>query len=548
MHDQRNGSSEPRNFQNALPFDHKLAVLAGWLLSASLALGAHVLRDPGFEANPAGANVKPIAGWQSSGPNAFTESGAYAHSGSNYFKVYGCFCGNTNVSGSYQDNPSLPGAIWSADAWAFSLSTDGIHGEDQVWVEITFRDSMLNALAMYRSSIFNSNNIGSLGGFSKWFDLRVTNQWSFSNSGDVAIGVAPTNTVTNLVAPPGTVLVRCQIVFQQGPDNANGSAYFDDCTLTQIGGPIAAWNIVWSDEFNGSSISPTNWTFENGNNGGWGNNELEYYTSNPQNAYVSNGLLHIVALQQSDMGFSYTSARMKTQGLYSKEYGQIEFRAKLPSGFGFWPALWLLGTNITSVGWPGCGEIDVMENKGSALANVQGSLHSGSDETAVYTLPNGGSVTDFHTYLLQWLANSIQWYVDGQLYETQTNWSSSQGPYPTPFNKPFFIIMNLAVGGNYIQSPAPTVSEVNSNTVFPGEMQVDYVRVYDLTAPMQISITESNSQVLLTWPSNIVCHLQAQTNGLGAEPGWANVNGARAPFAVPAIRSAATVFYRLVSP
>jgi len=402
---------------------------------------------------------------------------------------------------------------------------------------------MLNALAMYRSPIITSNNIASFGGLNTWFDLRVTNQWSFTNSGGVAIGLERINVATNLVAPPGTVLIRYQVVFEQGSDNANGSAYFDDCTLTQTGGPVTAWNIIWSDEFNGTSISPTNWTFDVGG-GGWGNSELEYYTSRTNNAYVSNGLLHIVAQKEAYGGNNYTSARMKTEGLYSKEYGRIEWRAKLPNGVGFWPALWLLGTNITSVGWPGCGEIDAMENKGSDLTQVQGSLHSGSDETAVYTLPNGGSVTNFHTYMLQWLTNSIQFYVDDQLYETQTNWSDSLGSYPTPFNQPFFIIMNVAVGGNYLGNPI--TNYINSSSIFPGDMQVDYVRVYDLTAPLQISITETNSQVVLTWPSNIVCHLEAQTNSLGPN-GWANVAGSRTPF-LAAFRGAGTVFYRLVSP
>jgi len=120
--------------------------------------------------------------------------------------------------------------------------------------------------------------------------------------------------------------------------------YFDDCTLNQTGGPSTslAWNIVWSDEFNGTSINPRNWTFDTGNNSGWGNSELEYYTSSTQNAYVSNGLLHIVARQQATNGFSYTSARMKTEGLYSKTYGRFEWRVKLPQGVGFWPATWML--------------------------------------------------------------------------------------------------------------------------------------------------------------------------------------------------------------
>ena len=127
------------------------------------------------------------------------------------------------------------------------------------------------------------------------------------------------------------------------------------------------WKLVWSDEFDGAYIDTNIWTYDLGNNSGWGNNELEYYTGSTQNSYVSNGFLHIAALRQSMNGFNYTSARMKTEGLYSAEYGRFEFRASLPSGAGFWPALWMLGANIDTVGWPGCGEIDVMENKGSCL-------------------------------------------------------------------------------------------------------------------------------------------------------------------------------------
>src|SRR4029077_3223858 len=190
--------------------------------------------------------------------------------------------------------------------------------------------------------------------------------------------------------------------------------------------------------FNGSSINPGVWTFDTGA-GGWGNNELEYYTNRSTDAFVSGGLPHIRAPQESHNGSSYTSARMKSEGLFSQTYGRFEFRARLPAGVGFWPALWLLGTNISSVGWPGCGEVDIVENKGSALTNVQGSLHSGSDETQVYTLPNG-SVTNFHTYVLDWTTNAFAWYVDGVPYETQTNWTSSIGSYPAPFNHPFFII------------------------------------------------------------------------------------------------------------
>ena len=320
-----------------------------------------------------------------------------------------------------------------------------------------------------------------------------------------------------------------------------------------LGSALAAqqWNIVWSDEFNGSAINPNNWAFESGNNNGWGNSELEYYTGRPQNAYVSNGLLHIVARQESYGGFNYTSARMKTQGRFTKAYGRFEFRAKLPPGSGYWPAFWLLGSNISTVGWPACGEVDVMENKGSVLDKVQGTIHYSNasnqhlQETGYYLLPGGDSVTNFHSYLLEWRTNAILWYVDNQLYETQTNWSSSTGAYPAPFNEPFFIVMNLAIGGAYLGNPS--TNTINANTVFPGELQIDYVRVWDLTEPLEISAAQSGSTITLSWPANIVCHLQTQTNQLNAPGSWVDLTGAASPYRVAAPNQSAA-FYRLESP
>jgi len=215
----------------------------------------------------------------------------------------------------------------------------------------------------------------------------------------------------------------------------------------------------------------------------------------------------------------------------------------MPKGIGFWPALWMLGTNITSVNWPACGEIDVMENNGAYPTNVQGSLHSGSDETKVYTLP-GSSVTNFHLYVLEWTSNAINWFVDGVLYETQTGWSSSIGPYPAPFDGPFFLIMNLAIGGSYLGNPS--AATINSNSVFPAELQVDYVRIYDQTAPLQLSITRTNSNLLLSWPSNIVCHLQTQSSGPGLTSNWVDVPASTNPLLVTPTNDCA--YYRLASP
>ena len=325
--------------------------------------------------------------------------------------------------------------------------------------------------------------------------------------------------------------------------------YFDDLALSQTGGTITStsqWNIVWSDEFNGTSIDASKWTFESGNNNGWGNNELEYYTSSSQNAYVSNGLLHIVAVQQSVHGYSFTSARMKTEGLYNTPtYGRIQWRAALPAGVGMWPALWMMGSDYPSVPWPTCGEIDVMESNGGQPSWVQGSIHSGSSKTNLISFwkiyhypvgdPFGTSTTNFHIYELDWTPASISWLVDGAVYEVQNT--------VPPFNQPFFLIMNLAAGGDYVGNPS--VGTIEASNTFPQEMLVDYVRVYERTASLQISISQTNDDIILNWPTNIVCHLQTQTNSLTGG-NWFYLNGIASPFVMVPAPTAA--FYRLESP
>src|ERR1700722_16049479 len=521
-------------------FTTSLAFLVGLILSTALARAADLMTNPGFELDPPG-QTNTIIGWRAysgSSGNVFSEtSAAIAHSGTNYLKVYQAFNGSINYNGVYQDYLSGAGAVYAADGWVYSSAADKLAGQNVAWIEVSFRDVNANILALYRSALINTNAIDAKTfPTNAWANLAVTNQYDPNTS-------AITNHTAALVSPAGTSFARYQITFKGDAANSAGSVYFDDLSLTQTaGGPQGDWNIVWSDEFNGTSIDTNIWTYDLGHNGGWGNNELEYYTNSTQNAYVSNGFLHVVALQQSIDGCNYTSARMKTEGLFNAEYGRLEFRASLPAGAGFWPALWMLGSNIETISWPGCGEIDIMENNGSNLTNVQGSLHSGSDETQVYTLPDG-SVTNFHLYLLEWTTNAISWYVDGVPYETQTNWSSSVGAYPTPFNQPFFIIMNLAVGGNYLGNPS--TNTINSSSPFPGQMLVDYVRLYNLTKPLQLTAGLSGEKISLRWPSNIVCHLESATS-LTAASNWTNVAGAVTPFYAAPPSSAA--FYRLVSP
>jgi beta-glucanase (GH16 family) len=524
-------------------------------LTFAVTASGNVLLNPGFEAGIAFTN------WSTYGPNNYNETSP-VHSGSNSYKAYGNFSGATNFACIYQDIVSAPGAIYSANGWLNSQSGDKINGNDQAWIEVSFRDSSYNTLALYRSAIITSNNISSFGGYGTWFNLQITNRCSITNpSALFIVSSAVTNTTTSLVAPAGTAYVRFQVVFEQGPDNANGSMYFDDMTLNQTGGPqvqntTTQWNIVWDDEFNGKTVNTNIWTFEIGNGCpnlcGWGNNELETYTSDSTNAYVTNGLLHISATQQQGAS-GYNSARMKTQNTFTTTYGRIVWRAALPAGTGMWPALWMLGANG---GWPGCGEIDVVEENGSNTNQIQSTIHYGNVNnqdvglTGFYTsFPAGNSATNFHTYMVDWRYGSISFSVDGNVYETQNTWGSPNlpspnNPYPAPFNAPFFLIMNLAVGGNYVGNPS--TAQINSGTIFPAQMLVDYVRVYQMTAPLTLAVSKQSGIYKLAWPTNIVAHLQVQTNSLLGT--WYDVAGSTNPFTVTGPLSSAPVFYRVESP
>jgi beta-glucanase (GH16 family) len=522
-------------------------ILIGFNLAVAVPplLAANVLSNPGFEADPAGGTTT-FSGWTAYGGNAYSETSlTAAHSGTNYFKVYQAFNGQVNYTGVYQDYISGPGVVYSADGWACTLANDRLAGQNVAWLEVTFRDANANVLALYRSALITTNSLAT-GAFptSVWSDLPVTNQYDLQT-------YQVTNTPAQLVAPAGTCFLRYQIIFQGDANYSGGSVYFDDLNLNPVAGtPYGNMNIVWDDEFDGSAINTNIWTYDLGNGGsnpGWGNNEFEYYTSRTNNAYVANGCLHLVARKESTNGCNYTSARLKSQGLFSWKYGRIEWRAQLPPGVGCWPALWMLGTNLTSVGWPGCGEIDVMENNGSNPLTVQGSLHSGSDETASYNFTDGNSATNFHTYTLDWTTNAILIFVDGHLYENQTSWySSTASPYPFPFNQPFFFIMNLAVGGNYLGNPG--TNSINSGTTFPCEMRIDYLRVYNPTPPLVIALKQTGSNVLLSWPSNIICHAEAQTNllksGLGTN--WISISPTNHQMQL--VPGGSCGFYRLVSP
>jgi len=240
----------------------------------------------------------------------------------------------------------------------------------------------------------------------------------------------------------------------------------------------SGWQLAWSDEFDGvagATADSGKWVYETGNgSGGWGNSELEYYRS--QNGVLDgNGNLVITAKQETVSGFNYTSARLKTQGKVTWTYGHIESRMKLPYGQGIWPAFWMLGNDISTNTWPGCGEIDVMESIGKELNKVHGTMHGpgysgGAGPTATYTLPGSGKFADdFHVFAIEWEKDVVRWYVDGTLYSTKTPADIGSGN-TWVYDKPFFILLNFAVGGQWPGNPDTT-------TVFPQTMTVDYVRV-----------------------------------------------------------------------
>jgi len=248
--------------------------------------------------------------------------------------------------------------------------------------------------------------------------------------------------------------------------------------------PALGWTVTWSDEFSTADGSPpdsTKWTYDLGGNG-WGNQELESYTSRPENVQIQKGNLVISALQESFTGTdgiarNYTSSRLKTQNLLAQAYGRFEARIKIPKGQGVWPAFWMLGDDITQKGWPKCGEIDIMENIGREPSINHGSLHAPSsvaptsDLTSTISLPAGQKYSDdFHVYAVEWEPGTVRFYVDANNYATftQSQWPAG-GQWV--FDHPFFIILNVAIGGNWPGSPDAT-------TQFPQQMLVDYVRVY----------------------------------------------------------------------
>ena len=243
------------------------------------------------------------------------------------------------------------------------------------------------------------------------------------------------------------------------------------------------WELIWNDEFDDSSIDLNKWEFQIGDGCdigicGWGNNELQWYQL--ENARLGNGYLIIAAKEEQMAECDYTSARMRTKNKRDWTYGRFDIRAKLPFGQGIWPAIWMLPTDEVFGGWAASGEIDIMELVGHEPHIIYGNIHYGGEwpnnihTGASDTLSSGTFADDFHLFSLEWEETEMRWYVDGRLFQRQTQWNTENGNYPAPFNQHFHLILNIAVGGNWPGQP-------DSSTIFPQEMYIDFVRVYNKT-------------------------------------------------------------------
>lgn len=251
------------------------------------------------------------------------------------------------------------------------------------------------------------------------------------------------------------------------------------------------WELIWSDEFSGSAVNTSNWSYEFGN-GGWGNNEWQYYTNASENIEVSDGMLKITARHEGTGATEYTSARIISKGLFEFEYGKVEARMKLPLGQGLWPAFWTLGANIDEVSWPRCGEIDIMEHVSNEYM-THGAVHWENNGHA-YT-GNGVNTdpTQFHVYSIVWEENLIRWYLDGvQFYQFSIQASNNTDD---AFRHPMFLLLNMAVGGNWPGYPDDT-------TPFPSSMLIDYVRVYQPASPTNVASTNEPTIMLYPNPAN----------------------------------------------
>lgn len=337
---------------------------------------------------------------------------------------------------------------------------------------------LMPLLALFSSCSKDGGSDGPGPGTAAPTNLTLTAVVNPDNSGNVAFTASATN-ATNYEydfgngifqnVPSGIVTYRYpasgSYTVKVTAKNASTATINKTTTITVT----VTQALLWSDEFNTPGApDPAKWGYDIGTgSGGWGNAELQYYTNRPENVIIEGGVLKIKSIRENFSGSTFTSARIKTQGKFDFKYGKVEAKAKLPGGVGTWAAIWALGSDINTVGWPACGEIDIMEHLGREVNKIYGTLHypghsGGNADGNTRMITN--ATTEFHIYTLEWDAAQIKISVDGQQVHSVANTAS------IPFNHNFFLIMNLAMGGNFGGSVDPSVNG--------GTMEVDYIRVY----------------------------------------------------------------------
>ncbi len=331
-------------------------------------------------------------------------------------------------------------------------------------------DSVVEGQVSVTANASNANNyiiaFYEQGGVTSEESKNGKATYQYSSSGSYTINVKANTTPTDFIETNVDVIPY----FRLGPPTNDGMPPTDGHSS-----PISypGYNLVWNDEFDGTSLSTTDWNYEIGTgNGGWGNNELQYYRQ--ENASVSNGILTIQAKKEFFNVSAYTSSRITTQNKHSFQYGRIDIRAALPFGQGLWPALWMLGDNISAVGWPSCGEIDIVELVGGNNTDneIHGTAHWELNGSRVQAggsnkLQNGAFAHEFHVFSIVWDSQKIEWFRDDVKYQTLDITAAAL----REFQNKFFLIFNVAVGGDWPGSP-------NASTQFPQYMFVDYVRVF----------------------------------------------------------------------
>lgn len=310
------------------------------------------------------------------------------------------------------------------------------------------------------NAVVNADGSGNVS-----FTATATNAVSFDYEfGDGGIATGTNGSASNRYTLAGTNTYSVKVTAKGNTGLTTTKTIGVTVTVT-AGTPT----LIWSDEFNTDGLpDPAKWGYDLGA-GGWGNNEAEYYTSRSANAVVINGVLKITAIKElaPDNVSAYTSARLLTKDKFAFKYGKVEIRAKLPAGGGTWPALWMLGSDVSTTGWPGCGEIDIMEHLGNDLNKIYGTLHypghsGGNADGGNRTITN--ATTEFHIYSVEWTAAAVTISVDGQLIHSVANSAS------IPFNHNFFLIANVAMGGGFGGTIDPAFTSAS--------MEVDYIRVY----------------------------------------------------------------------